>query len=102
MKIWVDDLRDAPEDWLWLKNSDTTIRALNILRLVGSNIEVMSLDHDLGGDDTTRPVVIWMIENEFWPDQIFVHSMNSVGRQWIQEMIVRYRPEAVGWSGRYK
>lgn len=87
MKLWVDDLRPAPEGWQWAKSSATAI-----LALAECTVEMMSLDHDLGGEDTTRPVVLWMCESGVWPASITVHSANPVGRQWLEGMISRYRP----------
>lgn len=98
MKIWVDDIRTPPDDtWVWCKTSADAIFALKIrsgaagyIHMNGS-IEIMSLDHDLGGDDTTRPIVLWMCENDFWPIKVRVHSMNPVGRMWLLSMIDRYQ-----------
>lgn len=92
MKIWVDDIRQPPDDsWTWCATSEHAISVLKVVKnWYTSPIEAMSLDHDLGGDDTTRPVVIWMINNNFWPDEIYVHSANPVGREWLEGMIERY------------
>ncbi|MGV8875505.1 MAG: cyclic-phosphate processing receiver domain-containing protein [Rhodococcus sp. (in: high G+C Gram-positive bacteria)] len=49
MKLWVDDLRLPPEGWEWAKTSREAITALS-----SSDVSELSLDHDLGGDDTTR------------------------------------------------
>ena len=86
MKLWVDDLRPPPLGWIWAKTSIEAIDALN-----QSVVSALSLDHDLGGDDTTRPVVLWMCENDVWPDEIHVHSANPVGVEWLTGMIERYR-----------
>jgi len=51
----------------------------------------MSLDHDLGDDDTTRPVVMWCCYNDWWPDSVVVHSANPVGVEWLEGMIERYK-----------
>lgn len=86
-KLWIDDLRTPPNDWLWAKSSKD---AIFILQTV-SNIDTISFDHDLGGSDTTRPVILWLCENpEKWPATCFVHSMNNVGREWLEGMIERY------------
>ena len=90
MKLWVDDLREPPEGWYWAK---TSAHAIEMLILGRSDITVMSLDHDLGGDDTTRPVVMWMCENEQWPKVIQIHTANPVGREWLEGMISRYKPK---------
>lgn len=94
MKLWVDDLRPAPEGWWHALTSDAAIQALQMNRpdYIGDSFDEISLDHDLGGDDTTRPVVIWMIENDVWPEKINVHSANPVGVEWLEGMIARYRP----------
>ena len=52
----------------------------------------MSLDHDLGGEDTPRPVVIWFCEADYWPTEVVVHSANPVGIEWLEGMIERYKP----------
>lgn len=41
----------------------TSAEAIDVLVKHGHDCEVVSLDHDLGDDDTTRPVVLWMCEN---------------------------------------
>ena len=94
MKIWVDDLRPPPDDsWEWAKTSLEALGWLWHVRMCyeDCHIEVMSLDHDLGGDDTTRPIVLWMCENNFWPDEVVVHSANPVGIDWLEGMIERYK-----------
>ena len=90
MRLWVDALRDPPDaTWSWAKTSTEAIEALK--RSAGEVTE-MSLDHDLGGEDTTRPVVLWLCENGFWPQRISVHTANPVGREWLEGMIGRYMP----------
>lgn len=85
-KLWVDDLRTPPDDsWWWAKTSKRAIAFLYF-----PWIAQMSLDHDLGGDDTTRPVVLWMCEHGVWPATVRVHSANPVGVEWLMGMIQRY------------
>lgn len=92
MKIWVDDLRPAPIEFnLQVLASQTAIGWLDWAKRKGMVVEILSLDHDLGGEDTTRPIVLWMIENEFWPVEVRVHSANPVGREWLEGMIERYK-----------
>lgn len=95
MKIWVDDIRTPPdEDWAWCKNSEDAIWMLQKWQYLGDGERppLMSLDHDLGGDDTSRRIVLWMCENEFWPVEVRVHSANPVGVEWLEGMIERYKP----------
>ncbi len=98
LKLWVDDLRPPPDNtWNWVKTSEQTLTVLASLVVFDggpvrflTGIEV-SLDHDLGGEQTTRPIVLWMAEHGLWPDTISVHSQNPVGREWLEGMIERYR-----------
>jgi hypothetical protein len=97
-KLWVDDLREPPDrDWTWVKTSADAIR---LMELCGNKAlphgeraywGEISLDHDLGGEDTTRPVVMWMCEHDYWPMIVHVHTANPVGREWLEGMICRYR-----------
>lgn len=87
MRLWVDDLRPALVGWAWAKTS-----AEAIAELAGGPVHEISLDHDLGGDDTSRVVVLWMCENEHWPPVVHVHSANPVGVEWLVGMTERYGP----------
>ena len=92
MKIWVDDIRTPPDDsWVWCQTSQQAIGVLTAHKLFGPGVSVMSLDHDLGDDDTTRPVVMWCCYNDWWPDSVVVHSANPVGVEWLEGMIERYK-----------
>lgn len=42
--------------------------------------DVIFLDHDLGGDDTTIPVAKFLREYED-PTPVYIHSMNPIGRK---------------------
>jgi len=95
MKIFVDDLREPPDtDWIICRNSDSAMEIL--LHLYDINtpmlLEEISLDHDLGGDDNTRYIVNFFCETAWWP-QIYVHTANFLGRDWLEGTILRYAPE---------
>ncbi|KMV15988.1 hypothetical protein ACT17_22590 [Mycolicibacterium conceptionense] len=87
MKLWIDDERPAPDGWTWAKTSATALT-----HLARGEVCEVSFDHDLGGDDTTRPVVLHLAEYGGWPALVRVHSANPVGRQWLEGMIDRYGP----------
>lgn len=102
MKLFVDDVRQAPDGWMVVRTIDEAK-----LQLSRDDIEAVSLDHDMGacptceaegksvGDmltpETTYAhwcphasdgygLVMWMIENHRLPKEIRVHSMNPVGK----------------------
>lgn len=98
MKLWIDDLRDAPgPDWHTARTSEIALTVLQNSRNKASdwlaNFEEVSFDHDLGGDDTSRRVLIWMIENDHWPKVVRFHTMNPIGRKWLVGTAQRYAPE---------
>jgi Cyclic-phosphate processing Receiver domain len=87
IRLWVDDLRPAPDGWTLATGSAEAIHLLST-----EVVAELSLDHDLGGDDTTRPIVLWMCQHEIWPARVYVHSANPVGVEWLVGMIDRYHP----------
>ncbi|GBF17613.1 hypothetical protein Br6_05020 [Rhodococcus sp. Br-6] len=87
IRLWVDDLRPAPDRWLHVT---TSAQAISVLR-TGRVVE-LSLDHDLGGDETAVPVVDWMAEHGVWPAIVRVHTDNPAGRNRLKGTIIRYHP----------
>ena len=82
MKVYLDDLRPTPEGWVRVYWPDEAIRLLKT-----GEVEVISLDHDLGDDErgTGNDVVLWIEEavftQQFTPPEIRVHSANSAARK---------------------
>ena len=110
MKLYVDDVRQAPEGWQLAKTAGTAIAIL-----MRETIEELSLDHDLGDPEagTGYDVIVWLEEKAFsgnWqhvPPVIWVHSANPIGRQRIQagiDAIEQVRNDFVGrpaqWCGK--
>lgn len=94
MRLWIDDERVMPAGFTHMAMSS----AQAITLLSQHDFELVSFDHDLGGvhgDDTSRPVLTWMIENEKWPREIRFHTANPVGRDWLEGTARRYAPEGV-------
>jgi hypothetical protein len=93
MKIFLDDIRNAPDDsWTVVR---TAQEALKLLK--EGNVEVISLDHDLGsGKLTGYDVVKWIekevfLKKEYKSPAIQIHSANPVGRQNISAAIKRIK-----------
>lgn len=91
MKLWIDDERLPPTGWDWAKTSGEAIA-----KLQETTYDEISFDHDLGGDDTTRPVVMWLCEqlhgndHNYFPAIVRVHTANPVGRIWLEDTLQRY------------
>ena len=90
MRLYVDDLRPVPEDWLIARNYDFAIRVMTLLPLTA-----ISLDHDLGEGKTGYDIAKWMVEHNVCPQHIYCHSANPVGRFNILQLLEHYAPEGV-------
>lgn len=89
VKLWIDDVRPAPEGYTWVKTVEGAIIEIlttDALRMVDENqeIELIDIDHDAGdyvqyGGDYIK-LLDWLEETgRNYP--IRIHSMNPVGRQ---------------------
>lgn len=83
MKLWIDDVRPAPEGYVWYKSVNKVIDTLSDLINFGiDDIEVIDIDHDAGdfvhdGGDYIK-LLDWLEETgRSYP--IRIHSMNPVG-----------------------
>lgn len=46
MKLWIDDMRPAPDGYVWCKSTNEALRAIVIEQR--NEIELIDLDHDAG------------------------------------------------------
>jgi len=82
VKVYLDDVREAPPGWHRVYWPDEAIRLL-----AAGGVTELSLDHDLGDDarGTGYDVIRWLEEavatRHFVPPQIKIHSANPVGRE---------------------
>jgi hypothetical protein len=88
MKVYLDDVREAPEGWRRVWWPDEAIALLE-----AGDVTDISLDHDLGDDarGTGYDVIRWIEEavvtRQFIPPRIVIHSANPVGRDRMQRGI---------------
>ncbi len=120
MKLWLDDVRSAPEGWTHVH----TVEQAKAL-LISHHVSEASLDHDLGActqcldgrtpaeafvelsyiehDRRNRTcteaghhnsgydLVVWMASEDVWPThKPSVHSMNPIGAARMRGVIDRY------------
>lgn len=98
MKLWIDDVRPAPEDCLWYVSVNTAKNAIEFIeKNFGTNyIELIDIDHDAGqyakcGGDYIK-LLDWLEETgRNYP--IRIHSMNPVGVENMRRIIQRN-----GWT----
>ena len=94
MKLWVDDIRPAPEGWCQAYSVNA---AKEMILANYPDIEGISLDHDssiynqFGGDYIN--ILKWLEEEEHKTNKkivtfpIHIHSMNSVGVENMRNII---------------
>lgn len=94
MKIWLDDVREAPEGWLWIKNCTELTAVLGFSDQLGTPIDEISLDHDLGPEEKNGTGVIALTQLErFFTfvnlplPTIHIHTMNPVARVRMQQLL---------------
>ncbi len=100
MKVFLDDERPAPEGWRRVHWPEEAIELLE-----SGEVELISLDHDLGDDDhgTGYDVILWIEEavatRGFRPPRIKVHSANSSARVKMEAGIRQIERLAAGNDG---
>ena len=92
MKLWVDDVRPAPEGYVQQKSVNGAKSAILVAEGISETIELIDIDHDAGdytpyGGDYIR-LLDWLEETgRNYP--IRIHSQNVVGVANMRRIIQR-------------
>lgn len=93
-RLFLDDVREAPNGFLVARDYNAAIRML-----LGLNCpSAMSFDHDLGEGPSGYDVAWWMVEKDMDEDgkwiprdfEYYVHSANPVGSENISKLFKNY------------
>jgi len=101
INLWLDDLRPAPDGFIWVETVSQLIYKLDELKELDQEINIMSLDHDLGENEPTGYdfvkylVEVGNYEPSYYPRQIYLHTANPVGRENMYQLLMRYKPDNV-------
>ena len=104
MKLYVDDIRPAPEGW---QQARTVTDAIRFLSMFGEQVNEISLDHDISYAvevaGTQRPfpspenftaVAMYIrtmyISNGFVLPEITIHSANPVGAKELSNILCEF------------
>ncbi len=89
IKFWVDDIRPAPEGYIWCKSVNEIIGIIDAINVMTDDfdtpITLIDLDHDAGDYSTDGGDYIKFLDycEQNWgkdlPFSIRIHSMNPVG-----------------------
>ena len=96
MRLWIDDVRPAPDGYIWIKSVTRAKVKISLADAVNDPIEIIDIDHDAGdyvacGGDYIK-LLDWLEETgRSYP--IRIHSMNPVGVANMRAIIERN-----GWT----
>ena len=99
MKLWIDDVRPAPEGYTWVKSVNEAIDKIDIINIMSDSfdtpITLIDIDYDAGEYASDGGDYIKLLDycEECWgkdlPFAIHIHSMNSVGVENMRRIIKR-------------
>lgn len=90
INVYLDDVRDYPPGFVLAR---TYYECIELLQK--HDVHILSLDHDLGDERTGYDVCKYIVEYNNWPDAIYLHTANPVGRDNMYQLLNRYKPEHV-------
>lgn len=93
MKLWIDDVRPAPEGYVWAKSVNEAKWFINCAMWNKERIDFVDIDHDAGeyatdGGDYIE-LLNWFEEYMICYFPIRIHSMNPVGVANMRRIIER-------------
>ncbi|SRR6266511_1232725 len=91
LKLWIDNIEEPPDDtWEWVTTSEAAIATLDFFSdegMLWCPREAISFTYSLAGDDTTVPVLAWMVKNKFYFDHYMTHCKDLVKNEWLVDTI---------------
>ncbi len=87
--LFIDDVRTPAFDAVVVRNLDEAFRCID------NTWDEVWLDHDLGGEETIRPLVKYIYRRAQYEQPlpiraIYVHTMNPVGAEWMVSVLSKY------------
>ena len=91
INVYMDDFRKVPQGFTLAR---TTEECLMLLR--ECEVDVLSLDHDMGPvDDTGSEVTRLIVLEGLFPREVFLHTSSLWGRKEMFEMLYAAKPEGM-------
>ncbi|WP_028593656.1 cyclic-phosphate processing receiver domain-containing protein [Paenibacillus assamensis] len=89
--VYLDDWRKCPDGFVLARNMEECI-----LLLEGAEVDILSLDHDLGPDEPTgTELVAEMVNRGLYAKRIYLHTSCDRGRSRMYEMLYMNKPSEV-------
>jgi hypothetical protein len=89
--VYLDDLRPCPKGFVLARNAAECIELLK-----SCEVDILSLDHDLGWDELTGyDVAKFIVESGRYAKDIYLHTSSAMGRSNMFHLLYKNRPEHV-------
>ncbi|WP_442604057.1 cyclic-phosphate processing receiver domain-containing protein [Paenibacillus sp. KN14-4R] len=89
--VYLDDARRCPKGFVLARNA-----AECILLLQSSEVDILSLDYDLGWDQPNGgEVVRWIVAAGKFPSRIYLHTSSHIGKTKMYEELYAAKPDKV-------
>lgn len=91
INVYMDDFRKVPQGFILAR---TTEECLLLLREY--EVDVLSLDHDMGPvDDTGSEVARLIVLEGLFPREVYLHTSSLWGRKEMYETLYAAKPEGM-------
>lgn len=100
MRVWLDDIKPAPDGWIRVK---TAAEAISLLE--NYEVDEISLDNDLGENQPEGYFVAEYIEervlnNNLTPPKIHIHTAKPINRKRMEQIIKNIKRMEIIWNGK--
>lgn len=92
MKLWIDDVRPAPEGYEWCSTVNIAIAAIELWEDLPEGIELIDIDHDAGDfvcDGGDYICLLDWLEETGRNYPIRIHSQTPIGVENMRRIIQR-------------
>lgn len=91
INVYLDDRRACPAGFVLARSADECIMLLQ-----ECDVDVVSLDYDLGWDQPTGlDVARYIVASRRYPKAIYLHSSSIGGRRAMYELLYQNKPDGV-------
>jgi len=89
--VYLDDFRRCPEGFILAKSA----LECNLI-IDDQQIDILSLDYDLGWNEPTGMEVVYhLVNTKRFPKRIYLHSSSLAGRQQMYALLMKHIPGEV-------
>ncbi|RUT48130.1 cell division protein FtsJ [Paenibacillus anaericanus] len=89
--VYMDDVRRCPKGFTLVRSVDECIELLRVME-----VDILSLDHDMGpGEKTGTEVATAIAQEGLYAREIYLHTSSIYGMKAMYEILYQNKPEHV-------